>query len=276
MTDTLFRAVPFSVRQLVDNIKRGDVALPDIQRPFVWQNRKVRDLFDSMVKGFPVGYLLFWATGADNGVRQIGTDAKGLPSLHTGYWDPFLAACQETSTVVNLHAGSSSQTLAPSSDSPYEVIASLFQVNSLASTSDWLFSLVPLRFPDIKLAMSEGGIGWVPSLLDRLHHMHGRYPANNDGGLATIWYGDSSPAEVLLRNFWFCSIYDPSTFRIVDQLNVDQIMMEVDYPHIDSTWPHTQATLADQLGHLGTDIARKVTVENAARLYRLEVNIDAE
>jgi hypothetical protein len=76
VTDTLFRAVPFSVRQLVDNIKRGDVALPDIQRPFVWQNRKVRDLFDSMVKGFPVGYLLFWATGSDNGVRQIGTDAK--------------------------------------------------------------------------------------------------------------------------------------------------------------------------------------------------------
>lgn len=76
MTDTLFRAVPFSVRQLVDNIRRGDVALPDIQRPFVWQNRKVRDLFDSMVKGFPVGYLLFWATGADNGVRQIGTDTK--------------------------------------------------------------------------------------------------------------------------------------------------------------------------------------------------------
>ena len=76
MTDTLFRAVPFSVRQLVDNIQRGDVALPDIQRPFVWQNRKVRDLFDSMVKGFPVGYLLFWATGADNGVRQIGTDGK--------------------------------------------------------------------------------------------------------------------------------------------------------------------------------------------------------
>jgi hypothetical protein len=76
MSDTLFRPVPFTVRQLVDNIRRGDVALPEIQRPFVWQNRKVRDLFDSMVKGFPVGYLLFWATGADGGARQIGTDSK--------------------------------------------------------------------------------------------------------------------------------------------------------------------------------------------------------
>jgi hypothetical protein len=76
MSEPLFRASPFNVRQLVDNIKRGDIALPDIQRPFVWPNRKVRDLFDSMVKGFPVGYLLFWETGSDTGVRQIGVDQK--------------------------------------------------------------------------------------------------------------------------------------------------------------------------------------------------------
>lgn len=76
MTDTLFRPVPFSVRQLIDNIGRGDIALPDIQRPFVWQNRKVRDLFDSMVKGFPVGYLLFWATASDTGAHPIGIDNK--------------------------------------------------------------------------------------------------------------------------------------------------------------------------------------------------------
>jgi len=76
MSEPLFRASPFNVRQLVDNIKRGDIALPDIQRPFVWPNRKVRDLFDSMVKGFPVGYLLFWETGSDGGVRQIGVDHK--------------------------------------------------------------------------------------------------------------------------------------------------------------------------------------------------------
>ena len=58
------------------NIDRGDVALPDIQRPFVWSNRKVRDLLDSMFKGFPVGYLLFWATGAEVGARTIGVDNK--------------------------------------------------------------------------------------------------------------------------------------------------------------------------------------------------------
>jgi hypothetical protein len=76
MSRTLFRTTRFDLDHLVKNIDRGDVALPDIQRPFVWPNRKVRDLLDSMFKGFPVGYLLFWATGAEVGARAIGVDSK--------------------------------------------------------------------------------------------------------------------------------------------------------------------------------------------------------
>jgi hypothetical protein len=69
---TLFRDTTYTLAALVEAIKRGDIALPDIQRPFVWSTTKVRDLFDSMFKGFPVGYLLFWATDASPGARQIG------------------------------------------------------------------------------------------------------------------------------------------------------------------------------------------------------------
>jgi len=72
----LFKDTTYTVFGLVDDIKRGEIALPDIQRPFVWPASKVRDLLDSMYKGFPVGYLLFWETGADAGAKQIGTDAK--------------------------------------------------------------------------------------------------------------------------------------------------------------------------------------------------------
>lgn len=76
MSKTVFRSTQFTLRHLVDNIDRGDVALPELQRPFVWSNSKVRDLFDSMYQGFPVGYLLFWETGAEVGARQIGVDDK--------------------------------------------------------------------------------------------------------------------------------------------------------------------------------------------------------
>src|SRR5690348_14366967 len=79
---TLFKDTTYSVQLLIEDIGRGEVALPDIQRPFVWQATKVRDLFDSMYRGFPVGYLLFWETGADAGARQIGSaERQSVPRL---------------------------------------------------------------------------------------------------------------------------------------------------------------------------------------------------
>jgi len=76
MAVTLFKDTTYNLMGLVENIRRGEIGLPDIQRPFVWPTSKVRDLFDSMYKGFPVGYLLFWATGVEAGARPIGTGAK--------------------------------------------------------------------------------------------------------------------------------------------------------------------------------------------------------
>ena len=76
MKATLFKEVGYSLNKLIEDIDRGEIALPDIQRPFVWTATKVRDLFDSMYMGFPVGYLLFWANGASPGARQIGTGQR--------------------------------------------------------------------------------------------------------------------------------------------------------------------------------------------------------
>jgi hypothetical protein len=76
MPDILFSQVNYSLDTLLQNIKLGVIGLPEIQRPFVWPNAKVRDLFDSMYKGFPVGYFLFWKNGIGNGHRKIGTDDK--------------------------------------------------------------------------------------------------------------------------------------------------------------------------------------------------------
>ncbi|TIL94646.1 MAG: DUF262 domain-containing protein [Mesorhizobium sp.] len=78
MADTLFKKVDYTLASLVDSIANGQIGLPDIQRPFVWKNVKVRDLFDSMYRGYPIGYLLFWETGVTPGTRQIGTDQKQL------------------------------------------------------------------------------------------------------------------------------------------------------------------------------------------------------
>jgi len=187
----------------------------------------------------------------------------GLPSLHTGYWDPLMAACEETETVVCLHVGSSSSTPTTSSDAPPETVGVLFFGYAMFAAVDWLYSKIPVRFPNIKICLSEGGIAWVAGLLDRLDHMS-RYRE-----LYGTWSGiDLSPAEVLQRNFYFCAIEDPSNFRLRDRIGIDQLMVESDYPHLDSTWPDTQQVVAATLQGFDEEDVRKITWENAARVFR--------
>jgi predicted TIM-barrel fold metal-dependent hydrolase len=188
-----------------------------------------------------------------------------LPSLHSGYWDPFLAACEETDTVVCLHTGSSQWAPITSPDAPFEAITTLFPANALCAAIDWLWSGVAVRFPRLNVAFSEGGIGWVVMLADRadfvLHH-------SASGSESGSWKGDLLPSEVLKRNFWFCSIEDPSSIDACLQAGIDHIMVESDYPHADSTWPDTQAVVERVFGHLSDAVVERIASENAAGLFR--------
>ena len=188
----------------------------------------------------------------------------GYPSLHSGEWDPVLAACVETGTVVCLHVGSSGM-MDQAVDGPLvEVAATLFSSLSLTACVDWLWSGVALRFPELRIVMAEGGIGWVPLLADRLDYIVDR----SGHGRASWPSARRSPTDVLLENFWFCSIDDPSIWPIRDRIGVEHIMIEVDYPHADSTWPDTQQFLRDRLGGLPTHEVRRVAHANAAELFR--------
>ncbi|NLX25718.1 MAG: DUF262 domain-containing protein [Lentisphaerae bacterium] len=82
MNTTLFKEVGYSLSKLIDDIEMGEIGLPDIQRPFVWKNAKVRDLFDSMFRGYPVGYLLFWENQVGKNTKQIGVqNHQKIPNL---------------------------------------------------------------------------------------------------------------------------------------------------------------------------------------------------
>jgi len=204
---------------------------------------------------------------AERGFKAVtfseGPHALGLPSVHSGYWDPIMRACEETDTVVNLHIGSSSTSPSTSDDAPPDVVGVLFFGYAMFSTVDWLFSKIPVRFPKIKIAMSEGGIGWVPPLLDRLDHMA------SYSSMYGTWEGiDISPAEVLKRNFYFCAVEDPSSFILRDRIGVDHILLEEDYPHCDSSWPNTMKTVEEEIGSLPAEDVRKLAWENASKLYR--------
>jgi len=189
----------------------------------------------------------------------------GLPSIFSGVWDPFFVACEETSTVVCLHTGASAWAPLPSPDPPFELLPTLFPVNALVAAAEWLWSGVALRFPGLRVALSEGGIGWVPMLLDRVDYVLGHSASGTE---STAWPSDLLPSEVLRRNFWFCTIDDPSTVALRHRIGVDHIMVESDYPHADSTWPDTQEVLAKAFAGVPDDELRMMASGNAARLFR--------
>jgi len=184
-----------------------------------------------------------------------------LPSLfEVGHWDPVIEACVETDTVVCLHVGSSGMVDLPAGSPMVQLAATLFGQLSLHAATEWLWSGYPARFPELKIAMSEGGIGWVAMLLDRLENIVDR------SGYGAGW--DVRPADVLRRNFWFCTLDDPSTIDTRHTIGVENIMVETDYPHGDGTWPDTQAVIEQLWGHIPNDELRSMCCENAAALFR--------
>ena len=187
----------------------------------------------------------------------------GYPSVFDDYWEPIIRACAETETVLNLHVGSSGFAEMPAGAPMLELGATLFGPMALSACAEWLWSGWAVRYPALKIAMSEGGIGWVAMLMDRVDNLMSR------SGYGTGWKDkDCPPSDTLRRNFWFCMIDDPSTISTRHVIGVDNILFESDYPHGDGTWPDTQGVIDSVLGDLPVDEIRKITHENASRLYR--------
>lgn len=205
---------------------------------------------------------------AERGVRAVSfvenpTTTLGFPSVHTDYWDPFFAACADTGTVVNLHIGSSGKISCPSPDTPDPAQIALFPLNGMETVVDWIFSGVPERFPTLKVALSEAGVSWVPMIIERLHRAYRQRDA-----APHAWRADQlHPVDVLHRNFWFTSIEDPSCFRQLDLIGEDNVMVEVDFPHTDSSWPDSQELFKSQMDFLPAETIAKLCYGNAAALY---------
>ncbi len=186
-----------------------------------------------------------------------------LPPVFSDYWEPIIRACADTDTVLNLHVGSSGFAQMPPGAPMMELGATQFGIMAVGTCAEWLWSGWPAKYPELKIAMSEGGIGWVAGLIDRLDNIMRR------SGYGNGWPDPKiSPSECLRRNFWFCMIDDPSTIVTRHTIGVENILFESDYPHGDGTWPDTQKVIHAILGDLPRDEIHKITHENAARLYR--------
>ncbi len=192
----------------------------------------------------------------------------GLPSIHTGYWDPFFAACEETETVVSMHIGSSSRMPSTSGDAPPAVAATLSFNNSMASMSDFLFSGVLVRYPNLKLAYSEGQIGWIPYILERVDTVWQEHRAW--GGVKDLI--PEPPSTYYFRQMYGCFFRDNFGLTALNAIGVDNVTFETDYPHTDSTWPDTKEVAIEMMGHLPADVIRKIVRGNAIKMLSLSLD----
>ena len=192
----------------------------------------------------------------------------GLPSIHDpdNYWDPFFQACDETSMVVNMHIGSSSKMPSTSADAPAAVGSSLTHINAELSMTDFLMSGLFERFANLKVAYSEGQIGWIPHLI---HRMDVVWEENRGwGGVADKV--PNPPSSYFKDHVYGCFFDDPNGLMLIDQIGEDNITYESDYPHSDSTWPLTREIAEKQMAGLTDEQRYKVVRGNAIRLFGLD------
>lgn len=203
---------------------------------------------------------------ANKGARALcmpeNTAPLGLPSFWSGVYDPIFRTCQELQMPVCMHIGSSGVLYRGSEDSNFAVAIATMAVASWVQAVDLAMSPVFAKFPDLQIVWSEGGIGWVPAALERSDRQYERHRA---------WShlpNDRLPSEVFARNYSFCMIEEPWGIKQRDQIGVDRILWESDYPHADTPWPKSQEQAAEVFEGVPDDEVEKITHTNAERLFR--------
>ena len=188
-----------------------------------------------------------------------------LPSFHTDHWDPFWTACADEGTIVCLHIGSSSELVVTAADAPIDVLITLQPINIVQAAADLLWSPVLRKFPSLRFALSEGGIGWIPYFFDRVDWIYQRhhYWTGQD-------FGDLLPSQLFRERIVVCFIDDPAGVENRHHVGLDRICWEADYPHSDSTWPQSPETLMKSLDGVPDDEIDAMTHLNAMRHFRFD------
>ena len=194
----------------------------------------------------------------------------GLPSVHDadGYWDPFFAACADAETVVCMHIGSSSKMPSTSPDAPAGVGSTLTYMNAAMSMVDFLMSGTFEKHPKLKIAYSEGQIGWIPYILERADDVwdHNRAWANLEGKVL------KPPSQYYKEHVFGCFFDDKHGLESLESVGVDNITFETDYPHSDSTWPHTKEIAEKLTKGLDDETIYKLMRGNAIRMLHLDLD----
>lgn len=239
-----------------------------------WNDWAIDDWCGAMPgRQIPLGLIPYWDIEAsvaeatrviEKGARTISftemPHALGLPSYHTDHWDPLFAVLNEAKVPMSIHFGSGGgPNVAP--DAPFTAAIAMFGLNSIMATIDLCNTRIFERFPNMKFALSEGGIGWMPYALERMDYTWERHR------YYTGMVDARKPSDIFRDHIYGCFIHDDAGLANVDLIGQDNIMFEGDYPHSDSNWPHARKVLAESLTHLSDEVCTKIAETNARTLF---------
>ena len=228
----------------------------------------------------PLGILPLWDMDlavaeirrlADKGCFAItmseNPTLRGLPGVHTDYWEPLWKTVSDTDTAICLHIGTGNMSPHCSPESPIEANIATMPMAVAFGAADLLNLSALHRYPNLKLCLSESGIGWIPYLMERADYAHEQHHVWTH---SNQYFGDMKPSEVFKRHFSSCFIDDAYGLRNLDLIGEDNVCYEVDYPHSDAPWPNAPEVLWKSAQFLTDAQIDKITHRNATRLYKFD------
>ena len=203
----------------------------------------------------------------------------GLPTIHDkdGYWEPVIKAANDLELTISIHVGSSSQVPQIAPDSPFMANLTWGAIRTSGAMLSWIFSGWFQKYPNLKVALSEGEIGWMPYFLERAEQVMDKQRHWVKKGTTFMGHGSAGNLidldeldirETFHKHIFGCFIDDAHGIASIDEIGEDNIMCEVDYPHSDSTWPDCISTVKNRIGHLPEETQYKILRGNAERIYR--------
>jgi predicted TIM-barrel fold metal-dependent hydrolase len=192
---------------------------------------------------------------------------QGLPSYHdTGYWGPFFDACSDESVIMCMHIGQGFNAISSAPNAPIDNMIILSTQVSTIAAQDLLWGPAFRQWPALKVAWSEAGIGWIPFYLNRCdrHYTNQRWLKHDFGG--------KLPSDLFREHSLACYVTDPTALKVREDIGLEIIAWECDYPHSDSIWPNAPEFVLNELQGAGCSQAEidMITWENSCRFFEFD------
>jgi len=274
-----FASVPGFVGQLWNTTKDKDLALAIVRAYNDWHIEEWCSKYPG--RFIPISLPIMWdpKLGAEEirrcakkGCQVVSLPdnpiALGYKSFHDPAWEPVWQVCSEENITICLHIGSGTQVNLQDTNGPAEILISSLPITLHGAATELVFSEFIRKYDNLKFALTEGGAGWVPYFLERADYTYKQHRPWTKLDLGK----DRLPSDIFREHIVCCFIDDKAGIQNRDLIGIDNLTWEADYPHSDTTWPHTAERLWESFqGQDMTDEEiNKISYQNAMKWFNYD------